>query len=151
MSSSPAALPVSTLGTRRLAIIVADDVEEIRDLLKSWLEDLGHDVECAASGWEVVRLAKKRVFDLVITDVLMPDGDGLDVITALRKTRAEPRVLAISGGGKYMLAANCLRIAKGVGADEVLLKPFKREQLLEAIDRALHDHVPRREKARSGA
>jgi CheY-like chemotaxis protein len=117
-----------------LAIIVADDVAEILQLVGRCLEEAGHKVSYASSGSEVIRLLAKQPCDLVVVDVLMPDGDGLDVVFAIKRSYTSTRVLAISGGGKYMVAAECLRIAKGVGADGVLLKPFNRQQLLEALD-----------------
>lgn len=116
-----------------LAIVVADDVEGIRKLVTQWLTDLGHKVVPACTGNEVVRLMTARRFDLVIADVLMPEGDGLEVILAARRVEPSPRVLAISGGGKYMTGTDCLRVAKGIGADVVLLKPFTRDQLLAAV------------------
>jgi CheY-like chemotaxis protein len=117
-----------------LAIIVADDVAEILQLVGQCLEEVGHTVSYASTGSEVIRLLARQACDLAIVDVLMPDGDGLDVIFAVKRSYPLTRVLAISGGGKYMVAAECLRVAKGVGADGVLLKPFGRQQLLETID-----------------
>jgi CheY-like chemotaxis protein len=125
--------------TKALAIIVADDVEEIQFLVRQYLEEAGHTVACASTGHEVIRLLGKQHFDLVITDVLMPDGDGLDVIVAAKRNFSGTRILAISGGGKYMVAGECLRIAKGVGAHGLLLKPFNRQQLLVAIEQVTRE------------
>ncbi len=118
-----------------LSVVVADDVPEIQELVRLWLTELGHAVTCAASGQEVIRLLKHQSFDVIVADVLMPDGDGLDIIVALKKAHAHSKVLAISGGGKYMSASECLRIAKGIGADEMLMKPFNRMQLVDAVQR----------------
>lgn len=134
MLSPPAAQGPTATAIKPLAIIVADDVEEIVRLLQQYLEDAGHTVACVSTGHEVIRLLRKQHFDLVITDVLMPDGDGLDVIVATKRDYSRTRVLAISGGGKYMVAGDCLRIAKGVGAHGLLLKPFNRQQLLAAVE-----------------
>lgn len=120
-----------------LSIIVADDVEQIQDLLSTWLVTLGHTVSCASTGREVSALLAKQRVDLIIADVIMPDGDGLEVILELKKTQPDVRVLAISGGGKYFRASECLKLARGLGAHAVLLKPFNREQLLAAINAAL--------------
>ena len=120
-----------------MAIIVADDEEAIREVVGRCLEEAGHTVSYAATGDQVVKLLAKQHCDLVVADVLMPNGDGLDVIFAVKRTYPDTRVLAISGGGKYMVAPECLRIAKGVGADAVLLKPFGRLQLLAATDTAM--------------
>jgi two-component system cell cycle response regulator CpdR len=133
-------LPTSNTPTpaKPLAVIVADDVEEILHLVGRCLEDVGHVVSYATTGAEVIRLLGKQPCDLAIVDVLMPDGDGLDVIFAVKRSHPGTRVLAISGGGKYMVAAECLRVARGVGADGVLLKPFGRQQLLDAIESVMN-------------
>lgn len=122
---------------KSLVIVVADDVEEIQHLVRSWLEEEGHVVVRAGSGREIVRIVRERPVDLVITDILMPDGDGLDAILAINRARPSLRILAISGGGRSQPADACLRVAKGVGADVVLLKPFRRAQMLAAVERAM--------------
>ncbi|MEO5958053.1 MAG: response regulator [Opitutaceae bacterium] len=116
-----------------LSIAVADDVEGIRSLLTLWLREMGHHVVAVSTGNELSKLIRTQAFDLVITDIVMPDGDGLELILALKKAQASVRILAISGGGTYLRAADCLKVAKGVGAHAVLLKPFNRERLLEAV------------------
>ncbi len=118
-----------------LSVIVADDVVEIQLLLERWLSEAGCSVKCAATGNEVAQLVRREHVDLVITDVIMPDGDGLDVILNLKAARSDARVLAISGGGRHLQATDCLKFAKGLGAHEVLLKPFDREQFLAAVNR----------------
>lgn len=116
-------------------MIVADDVAEIQALLEMWLSDEGCRVKCASTGFEVLRLLREEPVDLVVADVLMPDGDGIDVIMELKRTNAKTRVLAISGGGRRMQAEDCLKIAKGMGAQGVLLKPFDRAQFFAAVRR----------------
>lgn len=133
MDPHSSSVAVASPPLRPLAIIVADDVEEIVHLVGQCLEGAGHVVSYASSGSEVIRLLGRQPCDLIITDVLMPDGDGLDVIFAVKRGNLPTRILTISGGGKYMVAAECLRISQGVGADRVLLKPFNCQQLLEAV------------------
>jgi CheY-like chemotaxis protein len=135
LAMQEAATHVSALRTRPLNVIVADDVVEIQVLVETWLNDIGCLVKCASSGHEVSKLLGQQHFDLVITDVLMPDGDGLDVIVELKQSQRKTRVLAISGGGRHLQAAQCLKMAHGLGAHEVLLKPFNRQQLLAAVRR----------------
>lgn len=118
-----------------LSIVVADDVEEIQLLLREWLGRLGHRVTCASSGDQVTKLLKEVRVDVVITDVLMPDGDGLEVLLELKRAQPWAKVLAISGGGAYMQAVDCLNVAKGLGAHGVLMKPFDRRQLIDAVRR----------------
>jgi DNA-binding NtrC family response regulator len=74
---------------------------------------------------------------MVITDILMPDGDGLEVITELKRAQPSVRVIAMSGGGSHLRAAECLKFARGLGAHAVLLKPFNREQLIDVVSQQL--------------
>jgi DNA-binding NtrC family response regulator len=74
---------------------------------------------------------------LVITDILMPDGDGLEVISELKKARPSARIIAMSGGGSHLRAEDCLKFAKGLGAHDVLMKPFNREQFVKLVNHQL--------------
>ena len=112
-----------------LAILVADDEDGIRSLLTHWLERAGHRIDCAASGQDASRLLRQKSFDMVITDVVMPDGDGYELIAEVRRIQPRARIVAISGGGKYLQGADCLKIARGLGAHSVVMKPFNWEQL----------------------
>lgn len=111
---------------------------EIREVIGLALAAEGHRVRCADCGRAAARIIEVETIDVVITDVLMPDGDGLEVIACARRQLAPPRVLAISGGGKYMSGPDCLRVARGLGADAALMKPFNRAQLLAAIETLRH-------------
>ena len=120
----------------RLSILVADDAPDVCALLAHWLRN--HHTACVTSGSEALTALSLLHFDLVITDVLMPDVSGLDVIRELKKTQPGIKVLAISGGGRFVSAADCAAQAKEIGADDVLLKPFD-EALLQERIRALMD------------
>ena len=120
-----------------LSILVADDEESIRHLLCTWLQSRGHTVVSVASAQDATRCLRERRFDLVITDVVMPDGDGFELIAAFRKAQPETRILAISGGGRFLQGNDCLKIALGLGAHAVLMKPFSWDQLQAGIDQAL--------------
>ena len=125
-----------------LSIIVADDVLEIQELLTHWLEPRGHKVVGVGTGDETLKLLGKEHFDLIILDVLMPDGDGLDEIREVKEKGRSARILAISGGGRYMQAADCVKIATGLGAHAALLKPFNEDQLMDGIESALRTEGP---------
>ena len=120
-----------------LSILVADDVDEIRDLIQGCLSKAGHSVTCVGTGDEALKLLKKQPFDLIIADVIMPDGDGLSVIMGIKKANMPVRILVISGGGKYFPAENCIHIAEGLGAHAALFKPFVPQTLFGAIERAM--------------
>jgi CheY-like chemotaxis protein len=118
-------------------VLVADDEEGIRNLLVHWLQHHGYTVAAVRSGREAAQYLEEHGCDMVITDVVMPDGDGFELIAALRKTRRSLRILAISGGGKYLQGPDCVRIARGLGAHAAVMKPFNWEQLKAGMDRAL--------------
>ena len=120
-----------------LSVLVADDEQGIRNLLRHWLESHGHSVMLVDCGHEAIRLLNAHPFDLIITDVVMPDGDGFELIAAFRKAQPQARIVAISGGGKYLQGPDCLKIARGLGAHAVVVKPFNWEQLHAGIDLAL--------------
>ena len=124
-----------------LTILIAEDEEDIRLLLDQWLKPMGHTVLTARNGVEALKLIAENSFDLVITDILMPESDGLTVINGLKKTQPKSRVLAISGGGRFMDSKEYLQIAEGFGADAAIMKPFNREQFLQGIGRALTARV----------
>src|SRR5476649_1591845 len=107
-----------------LSVLIADDEEDIRLLLEQWLKPLGHAVACVANATEAIKLLHRVHFDLVVTDILMPDGDGLKLIDEFKKAQPAARILAISGGGRYMDSNDCLKVARGLGADLAIIKPF---------------------------
>lgn len=123
--------------TTSLNVLVADDASDVQVSLRNWLEELGHEVTCVSSGNRAIQLLRQRRVDLVITEVILPDGDGVELIAALRKLQPAARVIAFSGGGRYLSGADCLRVAKGLGANEVLLKPASRDEMLAAVARAM--------------
>jgi CheY-like chemotaxis protein len=127
------AVPAPRRAISPLTIAFADDVPEIRQLAREWLTHAGHTVVCAENGRELTQLWRERHFDLVITDVMMPESDGFEVIAELKKLHRGIRVIAISGGGTVMPTQDCLRVAHRLGADAVLAKPFTRLQLIAAI------------------
>jgi two-component system nitrogen regulation response regulator GlnG len=124
-----------------LSILVVDNDEAIRRLLQLCLTRAGHIVACASGGDEALKLIGERHFDLLITDVQMPDGDGLDLIMRIKRAQLELRILVVSGGGAYFQAKDCAHSAKIVGAHAALPKPFVHAELFSAIDRAMSDLV----------
>ena len=113
-------------------ILVVDDEAPIRAMLAQMLETEGYEVHTAEHGEEGLELVRKVVFDLVITDMIMPVKDGLKFIMELIKDYPDMRILAISGGGAIK-AARYLTMAGYLGDIATLEKPFKREVLLEMV------------------
>jgi len=116
-------------------ILVIDDEDQIRALLRRVLEREGHQVLETEFGREALRIAESQPIDLVITDIMMPDTDGLEVITALRRESPKLKILAISGGG--VLRNKALHVANVLGAHETLQKPFSIDALIGKVNEAL--------------
>jgi DNA-binding NtrC family response regulator len=119
-----------------LSILVADDEESIRKLMQQWLKNGGHTITAVGNALEGRAELAKQNFDLVITDVLMPDGDGLNLITAIKQSHPDVRILAISGGGRYLQGQDYLKMARGLGAHAIVHKPFTFEELTAGIEEA---------------
>lgn len=122
-------------------ILVVDDDPAIRAGLVRLLVRFGHDAVEAGDGKEALQVMEEATPDLVITDINMPEMDGIEVINALLKERPGLPVVAISGGGrldKGLLLGNALAL----GAVSSLSKPFEVEQVLAVIDEALRQPRP---------
>jgi CheY-like chemotaxis protein len=116
-----------------LSILLADDTLELQALFTGWLEEAGHTVRVASNGSQVVQWVQEQPFDLVVTDILMPGGDGWDAIAAVQRLHPGVRILAISGGARQMPASAVLRVAHRAGALGFLAKPFSRPEFLDAV------------------
>lgn len=114
------------------SILVVDDEVPVLQLLRKTLEGAGYQVWEALSGNEGLRQVCAQPIDVVITDILMSDMDGLEMIGMLHRNFPKVRIIAISGGSKYL---DYCAVAKMLGAHETLNKPFKLQQLLDAVAR----------------
>lgn len=121
-------------------ILVIDDDELVRTTIQFALEEEGHQVFLARDGREGVRMFSQQPVDLVITDILMPEQEGIETIQMLIRERPEVRVIAISGGGQRG-GADYLRMAKDFGATDVLAKPFSLNELSNVVSRCLTSPV----------
>jgi CheY-like chemotaxis protein len=113
-------------------ILVVEDDEIFRRVLRSALENAGYRVVTAADGGEAEAALARQEFALVVTDLIMPGKDGIEMIKELRKTYPRLPILAISGGGR-MPRDGYLKVAQLLGAHAVLGKPFSNEQLLTVV------------------
>ena len=100
------------------------------------LEQAGYQVASAADGIAGAQCLAQKAFDLVLTDMLMPERDGLEFITDIRKKHPRTRIIAMSGGG-HIPSEKYLKMAHGLGAHRMLGKPFTQEELLAAVATAL--------------
>lgn len=114
-------------------ILIIEDDDQFRSMLKQMLGRAGHEVMDAPDGKEGLRMYRERPADLIITDIIMPEKEGLETIHALRKDYPDIKVIAISGGGA-MGTELYLDMAKGLGASRAFSKPIDRGKLLSAIN-----------------
>jgi len=118
-------------------ILIIDDENEIRGLYRRILESAGHEVTEAGDGDEGIRLYREMRHDLVITDIIMPEKEGIETIMDLCRDFPDTKIIAISGGGQAMPGSTCLNLAKRLGAASTLAKPFSKQELLEAVEAVL--------------
>ncbi|MHA1153245.1 MAG: response regulator [Alphaproteobacteria bacterium] len=117
-------------------ILVIDDEDELRSMLRQMLEYAGHEVSEAVNGAEGIEIYQRDTPDLIITDIIMPEKEGVETIIALLRADPALPIIAISGGGR-LDATDFLSMAKKLGARHSLTKPFRRDQLLEAVSDCL--------------
>lgn len=112
-------------------LIVDDDVDLLRTLARRF-HLAGSRVAVAKDGIEALAKFGESTPTIVVTDILMPNREGVETIMAMKARSPEVKILAISGGG-MLGAAGVLDLARRLGADAVLAKPFRSEQVLEAV------------------
>ncbi len=128
-------------------ILVLDDEPSILVMLKKMLERDGHEVETASNGKDGIELFEKRKPDLLITDIIMPEKEGLETIFLLRKKHPELKIIAISGGGRIG-PDEYLPVAKLLGASAVFQKPLVAKVFMQAVSTLLNEakqHDPQME------
>ncbi|MBF0176032.1 MAG: response regulator [Magnetococcales bacterium] len=118
-------------------ILVMDDDPVIRQLLLAILQEAGHEVRTASDGRAGMALYKTERPDVVITDLLMPELDGVGVIRELQSLEPNVRIVALSGGGRVLTAETSLDVARRLGACIMVAKPFTAQDVLDAVVAAL--------------
>ena len=115
-------------------ILIVDDEELDRVLISSILETEGHEVSFASQGDVALKVLGEKRIDLVITDLVMPEFNGLRLIREMREREPKARIIAISGA-----APEQLDIAEDYGANKTLFKPVSWDKLMEAVNEVLTD------------
>lgn len=118
-------------------ILVVDDDEAIRDLLEMILTIDKHDVTLAEDGEQGMKLYRKNKYDLIITDIIMPNKDGIDLIADMVNTDNSTPIIAMSGGRRKITSDFNLQSAAVMGVKETLKKPFTELDLRRAIKKML--------------
>ncbi|HEY1170874.1 MAG TPA: response regulator [Verrucomicrobiae bacterium] len=117
-------------------ILVADDNDVLRNALVMTLEQMGYDVEEAPNGKVALDLQKKFLADVLLTDLIMPEKEGLEIIQEFRRRYPSVIIIAMSAGGRIHMK-DLLKVAKQLGANFALSKPFSNDELAETLNKAL--------------
>lgn len=120
-------------------ILIIDDDSQIRELLIKALLREGYEVVDAPNGKVGISLFRKSPSDVVITDLLMPEKEGIETIMELRRDFPGVKIIAISGGGYGIGAETQLRLARKIGACNTFTKPFKLKDLSDAVRQLLSE------------
>jgi CheY-like chemotaxis protein len=129
-------------------ILLVDDDDILRRALLTMLRHWGHFVTEAENGRVACKILQCAAVDVVLTDIVMPELDGVEIIIEVTHKYPGTRVIAMSGQSEH-LHLDLMRVARGLGAKHVLAKPFTNAQLRAAIDASLSaaDHIPARSRS----
>jgi CheY-like chemotaxis protein len=119
-------------------ILIIDDEPQIRSMLRLMLERVGYEIAEAPDGIEGIRKYRENPADLIITDLIMPNKDGIGMIIDLKKEFPKVKIIAMSGGGVNR-PEGYLDGAKKLGATRTLTKPIVRDEMLKAVKETLKD------------
>ena len=120
-------------------VLIIDDDTQFNLMLKSALEIKGYEVETAANGKEGKALYQNKIFDVIITDIIMPDVDGYEVILDLRRMGMSDRTIAVSGGGRTA-ADDYLVTAQHFDVAATFNKPIDLQALRDKVDEIIKSH-----------
>jgi two-component system, chemotaxis family, chemotaxis protein CheY len=113
--------------------LVVDDVPTVRESLAIAMGDAGFEVSSAANGREALDLLEAEEFDVLVTDMWMPEMDGLRLLKEIRGRRPKMRIFGVTGGGPRLTIEAMSSLAEVWGAERVFLKPFDDDELVAAV------------------
>ncbi|PIE02885.1 MAG: response regulator [Acidobacteria bacterium] len=116
------------------SILIIEDDRQLRQLLKIFLSNEPFEVAAVENGSAGIAYFRENGADMVITDIIMPEKDGIETLREIRKVNKNIKVIAISGGGRIG-PEGYLKTAQLLGANATLQKPFKRAEFLDTINR----------------
>jgi CheY-like chemotaxis protein len=119
------------------SVLVVDDEDQLRQLLREILEQAGYQVTEARDGKEAVQQYRLAPADVVIMDILMPEQDGLETTSTLRREFPNVKIIAITGSSEMIGILSFLDVAKMLGAHRALQKPFEMQTLLDTVQAEL--------------
>jgi DNA-binding response OmpR family regulator len=118
--------------------LVIDDDALVRESIQLMLNDSDYKVDLAEDGVQGIKLFKQNKYDVVITDIIMPNKEGFETISELKRINDSVKIIAISGGSRNGIGAY-LPIAENLGAKAILYKPFDESELIQTIN-AVYSH-----------
>lgn len=124
-------------------ILFVDDDREILELVREYLAEVGYRVEVVDNGVKALEMIKDTPFDIVFTDIKMPDIDGLELLSAIKEYRPETEVIIVTGHGSMESAIKAMKF----GSYDYLQKPFKLNVLKIIIDRILEEKTSSRKRS----
>jgi CheY-like chemotaxis protein len=116
-----------------VTVLLVEDDTALRRTIAEMLRGVGHAVIEAGIGEAAIADVQQQTYDLLLSDIVMPAVDGVTVIETARRHRPDLPIIAMSGGSGFMIPEVGLRWSKAAGANRLLRKPFRREELLAAI------------------
>jgi CheY-like chemotaxis protein len=119
------------------SVLVVDDEDQLRQLIREILEQAGYQVTEARDGKEAVLQYRLAPADVVIMDILMPEQDGLETTSTLRREFPNVKIIAITGSSEMIGILSFLDVAKMLGAHRALQKPFEMQTLLDTVQAEL--------------
>lgn len=119
------------------SVLVVDDEDQLRQLIREILEQAGYQVMEARDGKEAILQYRLAPADVVIMDILMPEQDGLETTSTLRREFPNVKIIAITGSSEMIGILSFLDVAKMLGAHRVLQKPFEMQTLLDTVQAEL--------------
>lgn len=122
-------------------ILIIDDNPDVLKALHKLISTEGHHVEDAPDSSTGIRLHHEQPFNLIVTDIVMPDKEGISTIIELRHEYPNLKIIAMSGGGEFE-PYGYLDIAKRVGADRTIAKPFSAREMMEVVNDVLFGNRP---------
>ena len=120
-------------------LLILEDDAQFRTFLETILSDAGYAVTACADGRQGLRLLEEEEnrFDLILTDIFMPDVNGLELMREMRNKLGDTQVIAMSGGGRGIFPSEVLPVAEAFGAHITLDKPFTKKELLPLVKKLL--------------
>ena len=117
----------------RTRVLVIEDDADLRSLIHSYLEEEGFEVSTAADGREGIQRQRSTPAEVVVTDIFMPNKEGIETVFDLKHEFPDTRIIVVSGGAHMVKGLDYLGLARQLGANRTLSKPFTMKQLADAV------------------